>query len=557
MLLIVAMTYRAPKIHLEIQYSGKKPVGILRSSYREDGKIKHKQFGRIPERSLQELKILQLALRGHVISADSPDAFKIIKTKEYGASCAILRTIEKLELDKILYSRSEPWVDSVMAMIAGRILFAGSKLSLCNEYKNTSLWEQVGIMDRPDVEEHCYAAMDRLLERQHLIQKALAKKHLQGGSLVLYDITSSYMEGKYENSELVTYGYNRDGKSKHEQIVIGLLCNKEGCPVGVEVFSGNTKDESTVVEKIREVKEKYGVTNIIFVGDRGMVTRSNLEKLKNEENLRTITALKRNEINELLNRDVIQLSLFDERNIIEIKDPDHKDKRYCLCRNPLSAERNKKTRDRLLELTKDALDKIANYKKSTKVETLGARIGKALSKWKMEKFVQWEVILDKEKEQSNQHKVIWKFDDQKIKDAEALDGCYIITTNVPAQEMSAQEVVASYKRLTLVEQAFSQLKTLSLEVRPVYHKTDDRIRAHVFLCMLSYYVQWHMQQALAPILARNGNGKNREQTFSNIISTLKQITRNTVSVKGAEFEQITTPNKEQEEILKLLSVTIK
>jgi hypothetical protein len=300
-------------LHLEIQTSRKSPVGLLRTSFSENGQMKHTQHGRITGCSLQQLKILQLAFRERVVPVDDPQAFKILGSREYGASCSILAVAKQLGLHRVLYSRAEHWVSSALAMIIGRLVYAASKLSLCNHYPNTCLWELCGIEEAPDVDVHCYEPMDKLLQRQGAIQSTLARRHLNGGHLVLYDITSVYFEGEYKDSERVTFGYNRDGKKGREQIVVGLICNAQGCPVGVEVYAGNTKDETTVIDKVHEIKASYGIEKIIFVGDRGMITRSNIEALKDEEDLQTIGALTHGEMRTLLKEKVIALDLFDER----------------------------------------------------------------------------------------------------------------------------------------------------------------------------------------------------------------------------------------------------
>ena len=266
------MQTRHGNLHLEIQTSRKSPVGILRTSFRGSGKMKHTQHGRITGCSLAQLKILQLAFRERVVPMDDPDAFRILNSREYGASYSILAIAKQLGLHQVLYSRPEPWVNSLVAMIVGRLVYAGSKLSLCNHHPNTALWELCGIAGQPDVDVHCYEPMDKLLQRQSAMQKNLARRHLNEGHLVLYDITSIYFEGEYKASELVKFGYNRDRKKGREQIVVGLICNGQGCPVGVEVYSGNTKDETTVFDKVHEIKRDYGIKKIIFVGDRGMVT---------------------------------------------------------------------------------------------------------------------------------------------------------------------------------------------------------------------------------------------------------------------------------------------
>lgn len=550
------MRTKKGSMYLEIQTSRKSPVGILRSSFREEGKIKHKQFGRITHCTLEQLKMLQLAFQEKVIPKDAHEAFKIIESKEFGASYAILQFLKNIHLDTTIYSRNEHWVQAVLAMIVGRIIYAGSKLSLCNQFANTSLWELCGCDTKPDVEKQCYLPLDTLLHRQKSIQKKLAKKHFSQSHLVLYDITSSYFEGAYTESDIVSFGYNRDGKKGHEQIVIGLLCTAQGCPIGLEVYPGNTKDETTVIDKVNEIKSQYTLEKIIFVGDRGMITQSNRDALSTVDDLKTITALTHGEIKTLLTRSVIQVDLFDETAIHEVIDPEDTARRYVLCRNPSVAHQEKSVRETLLQLTRDHLGAIANYKKSVRVEQLGARVGKVLSKYKMGKFVKWEVVADTEQPVSRNHRLRWHFDEEKIAYEKRFDGCYIITTDVPQEEMTKQEVVTAYKNLGLVEQAFRNLKTVQLEVRPTFHKKDDRIRAHVFLCMLAYYVQWHMHQKLKPLFEADGKGGDRRWTFKNVVETLSAITRSKVQVNGVTFYQKSEVTDEQKNILDLLGITL-
>ena len=543
-------------LHLEIQTSRKCPVGIVRTSFRENGKMKHTQHGRITGCTLQQLKLLQRAFREQVIPRDDPEAFKILHSREYGASYVILALAKQLGLPQALYSRREPWVNSLLAMIVGRLVYAGSKLSLCHHAPNTCLWELCGIEGQPDVESHCYAPMDSLLQRQGAIQKKLARRHLNAGHVVLYDITSVYFEGEYNTSELVKFGYNRDGKKGHEQVVVGLICNAQGCPVGVEVYAGNTKDETTVIDKVQEIKRDYGIENVIFVGDRGMITQSTIEALKDEADLQTIGALTHPEMRSLLQVKVIELDLFDDRKIHEVTDPSEPSRRYCLCRNPITAQRESETRQRLLDLTTTALQGIAAYQRKTTVEKLGARVGKVLAKYKVGKFIQWSIEPDPADPSSREHRLRWSIDTAKVAQEKSLDGCYIISTDVDQAQMNTLDVVNAYKSLTFVERAFRNLKTVQLEIRPVYHKTDGRIRAHVFLCMLAYYLQWHMEQRLAPLFEADGVGENRRWTFRGVIDCLAQITRNRVSVNGAEFYQNSTPTPEQEQILRLLEVSM-
>ena len=520
-------------------------MGVLRSSFRQGDKIQHANHGRITGLALDQLKLIQAAFRGEVVPKDSPQAFQTLNSREYGASHALLQLAKELELDRALYSRNEPWVQDCLAMIVGRVVYAGSKLALSNLWKNTALWELCGVQGPVDVEDHCYLPMDRLLERQQAIQRTLAGKHLKNAHLVLYDITSTYFEGAYAQSEIVLFGYNRDGKKGHEQVVLGLLCNAEGCPVGVEVFAGNTQDASTVVTKIQELRRNYGLKEITFVGDRGMVTQANTEQLEGVEGLHTISALTHRQILELVERKVIQAELFDEQRIAEVLDPAKPKQRYCLCRNPQSGVRETTTRQRLLDRTREALDKIVGRKKKGSTEKLSAQVGKILAHYKMGKFVAWQIEAGRLK---------WQFKEAHIEQEKLFDGCYIVSATVPKEQMNQDQVVGAYKNLSVVEQAFRNLKTVSLEIRPVYHKKDERIRSHVFLCVLAFYVQWHMQQRLQPLFEADGEGKNRQWTVENVIERLRSIRKQRVKVAELEFDQVTQPDQEQQKILDLLKM---
>ena len=534
-------------VHLEIQRHRRHYYGLIRSSYREKGQVKHTTHGRLTGMSLSELKLIQAAFRGDVIPKGSADGFRTTESKEYGASRAVLWLARELGLDRAIYSRREDWVEDCLAMIAGRVVNAGSKLALSQQWKNSALWELCGTEGPVDVDRHCYAAMDRLLTRQKAIEQTLAQRHLKEGHLVLYDITSSYFEGVYADSELVLFGYNRDGKRRHEQMVIALVCNEEGCPVGVEVFPGNTQDASTVPEKIAQIQNNYGVKKILFVGDRGMITQANAQKVRGIDGLNTISALTHRQIVDLLVRKVITPELFDEKRILEVIDPEDPGRRYELCRNPFTAQRETTTRQNLLDVTRKALDKIAQAKRKNTREKIGARVGRILQKYKMGKFVNWEV---------QDGRLSWHFDEEKIAAELLLDGCYVITTDAKPEQVDSLKTVESYKRLRLVEMAFRNLKTVQLEVRPVFHKTDDRIRAHVFLCVLAYYLQWHMNQRLQPLFASDGLGKNREWTFENVIARLKALRREKVQLAGAEFHQVSVPEPDQQRILDLLGIKL-
>jgi transposase len=534
------MNRKSNSYHLDIQTHRKNPYGLLRNSYREDGKVKKETICRFSGLTLDQLRAMQAAIQGKMIAKED---FKITSSREYGASYACVALMKELGLHTDIYSRpAEEWVRSSLAMIAGRLVYAGSKLSLSHCGSYSALWEVCGIEQSVDVNVHCYDAMDMLLERQDAIQKKLAKKHLANGALVLYDITSSYMEGEYDDSDLVAFGYNRDQKRGHEQIVISLLCAKDGCPVAVEVFRGNTKDETTVLNQISKIRERYGIEKVIFVGDRGMVTQARYEQLDHEA-VKVVSALTHNSIRKLCEKEIVQMGMFDEKSIVEVIDGEA---RYCLCKNPDTAAREATTRQALLKKTTEELDKIIAGTKKTK-DSKEIRAGKVVNKYMMGKFIAFE---------GQGESLRYTVDMAKVEEEARLDGCYVIFTDVPQLDMTAVEAVESYMSLMQVEQAFRNMKTVRLEIRPVYHKTDDRIRCHVFICMLAYYIMWHMKQRLLPLFHDDGVGPNRRFTFEYIIESLKSIRIDTVEVCGAMSRLVTTPSDEQYSILRLLKLAI-
>jgi transposase len=531
---------KSNSFHLDIQTHRKNPYGLLRNSYREDGKVKKETICRFTGLSIEQLRAMQAAIQGKAIMLDD---FKIIQSREYGASAACVALAKKLGLHTDIFSKpSEEWARSCLAMIVGRLAYAGSKLSLSHCGSYSALWETCGIDGPIDVDSHCYYSMDKLLERQGAIQKNLARKHLTDGCLVLYDITSSYMEGEYEDSDLVEFGYNRDRKRGHEQIVISLLCSKDGCPVAVEVFEGNTKDDTTVLDKVNEIRELYGLEKIIFVGDRGMVTQVRYEQL-NHEAVKVVSALSHGAIQSLLDKKTIQLGMFDENDVIEVIDGEL---RYCLCKNPDMATKETATREALLAKTKMELDKIVASKRKAK-NSKEIRAGKVVNKFKVGKYFIFE---------GNGDGLKYTVNEAKIEQETSLDGCYIVFTDASQEDMDAVETVENYKSLMHVEQAFRNMKTVRLEIRPVYHKKDERIKCHVFICMLAYYVMWHMNQRLKPIFEADGVGKKRKLTFDYIIEALKCIRKETVEVCGNTSSIITVPTAEQKRILDLLEVEI-
>ena len=534
------MKRKSDSYHLEIRTNRNKPVGLLRNSYREDGKVKKETICQFTGLSLEQLQLIKASIQEKTVMKEE---FKIISSREYGASFTCLSVLKELGLHSAIYSRvSVDWVKSALAMIIGRIVFAGSKLALsvCGAY--SSLWEICGLPGDIDVNTHCYEAMDKLFARQETIQRSLAEKHLHEGTIVLYDITSCYMEGEYANSQLVDFGYNRDRKRGTEQIVISLLCSKDGCPIATEVFRGGTKDETTVLDKIKELGAKYSLKKVIFVGDRGMVTQAKYEQIDHEL-IKVVSALNHSKIKQLADKGTIQLSMFDKSNIVEVLDGNM---RYMLCHNPVMAEKEATTRRTLLAKTTEELDKIIASTRKTK-NPKAVRAGKVVNKYKMAKFVVFEGADDN---------LTYKLNDTKIKEESELDGCYIVFTDASEDDLTAIETVNTYKCLIQVEQAFRSLKTTALEIRPVYHKTDSRIKCHVFICMLAYYVMWHMRQRLVPLCEADGVGKDRRYSFGFIIETLKAIRCETIQFMDTQTSVITTPNKEQAQILKLLGVAL-
>lgn len=541
---------KANKFHLEIQTHRKNPYGLIRTTYRdENNKIIHKTVSRITGLDFQTLKLIQAAMQGNVVLKED---FSITRSREYGASCALLQLAKELGLDRILYSRtSELWVRDCLAMIIGRVIYAGSKLSLTTVSKDSCLWELCGIMETNiDVNHHCYEAMDELLKRQETIQKKLARKHLNDNAIILYDITSSYLEGEYQDSSLVEYGYNRDKKRGHAQIVIGLICNKDGCPVAVEVFKGNTKDENTVQNKIHEIKDMYGVKDAIFVGDRGMVTKTQFDIMQEDEKdyIKTISALTHARLKELCAENNIQVTMLDKVNVIEVTMPEQEGIRYAVSWNPVRAEKDKDTRQKLIQKTETELEKVVALKRKKTDGEMGIRVGKVINKYKVGKYFKVSI---------ENGKLTYSLDQAAIDEDEKFDGFYAIFTDVDEKDMTIQEALESYRKLVFCEQSFRNLKNPQLAIRPIFHRNDDRIKCHVFICMLSYYLLWHMNQRLSPLTKEDDDGKNQKYTVKHIIERLKSIRKEEIDFSDIKTEIITEPDEEQQQFLDLIGVKIK
>jgi len=519
---------------------------LIRETYREDGKVKHRTLANI-----SKLPDAEIALVRQVISNNGMadlDQIATRSSKEFGGSFAFLELARDIGLDKTIYSRAEPWRQNALAMIVGRILFQGSKLGLVNLFADTALWELCGHGEdsRPGVREDCYEALDQLLARQPSIQRKLAEKHLADGCLVLYDLTNIWLEGEYAESELAAYGRGKGGKHGYKQIAIGLIANREGCPVAVEVFSGNTSDQSTVWGQAQKLAGTYGVQEVVLAGDRGVLTPKRIEEV-NRLGFKTLTALTHPQIQDLLEKRNVQPTLFDDTALVELVDPDNETLRHILCKNPETMRRETATRQSLIGTVTEQLGKIARVSKKRDPQTVCARVGALLGKYKIGKFFTWHV--------DENGRLAFALDEARVAAEEALDGCYVIRSDASARAMNKEEAVAGYMALRHVETAFRNLKTVSLEMRPVYHKTDDRIRAHVFLCFLAYHLQWHAQQRLKPLFDADGTHDQRRWSMPVVIERLKSLRREQLLVNNIPVRHLRTqPDPEQQQILDCLGV---
>ena len=520
---------------------------LIRESYRDkSGKVKHRtiaNISKLPPEHIYELKKILKGDRGGIRSCDISTGISY----EYGGSYVLRELAREIGLDKAIYSRKEEWREDVLAMIIGRILYQGSKLSLTNHYLDTGLWEVCGHRYgvRPDVEKHCYKALDELLSRKKLIERNLSRKHVGNGCVVIYDITNAWFEGDYNNSEKVRYGKSKDNKCGYKQISLGLLTTREGCPVGVEIFCGNICEQKTLVGQIKKLKEEYGIEEAVFVGDRGMVTSKRVEELS-EEGYSMITAVTHCELKRLIEGKEIQMELFDEKNITEIEDREN-GIRYMLCRNETEMRKERETRNSLIEKVKLLLGKKSEVKRKRNVQKVASSVGKIFQKYPVEKFFEWHV--------EEGGKLYWRVKEEKIAEEEKLDGCYAVKTTVSSKNMSKEEVVANYGSLQKVEQAFRNMKTVILEIRPIYHKTDRRIEAHIFLVMLAYYLQYHLMQRLKVLFENDGTGTQRRWSLPIVIERLKAIRKTEVKIKNITVKySVSQPDEEQRYILKLLNI---
>jgi transposase len=475
------------------------PAILLRESYRDGNKIRKRTLANLSDWLPAKVEALRRVLRGDAVVPAERDALSMQRSLPHGHVAAALGTLRKIGLDRLLSQggrQPKQEVALCVAMIVARLLDPASKLAtarlLDDETATCSLGQVLGLAAVD--EQQLYGALDWLIEQQERIEKALAKRHLNNGTLVLYDVSSTYFEGR--TCELAKLGHNRDGKKGKLQIVFGMLCSQEGCPVAIEVFEGNVGDPSTLPTQIAKLKERFKLDRVVLVGDRGMITEARLRETVKPADLDFITALRAPAIRHLVETGELQLSLFDDRDLAEIASSDYPGERLVVCRNPLLAEERARKRRELLAATEEKLRQIQARVRRAKrslrgSDAIGIAVGKVIDRYKMAKHFDI-TITDSD--------LVIERRSKPIDDEASLDGIYVVRTNVTAQVLDSPSVVGAYKGLSNAERAFRSLKTVDIEIRPIHHRNVRRVRAHVLLCMLAYYLEWHMRQALKPIL---------------------------------------------------------
>ncbi|MHC4225111.1 MAG: IS1634 family transposase [Planctomycetota bacterium] len=565
---------------------GSRPAILLREGWREGRRVRKRTLANLSDWPPQKVEALRRLLRDEPLMAPS-EAFAIQRSRPHGHVAAVLGTLKKLGLDRLLAARRGPERDCAVALIASRVLAPDSKLATARtldaESATSTLGEMLGL---ETVEaEDLYAAMDWLEARQAKIEKALAKRHLHDGTLVLYDVSSSYFEGR--TCPLAAIGHSRDGKKGSLQIVFGLLCNADGCPVAVEVYEGNTGDPTTLKDQIEKVRHRFGLSRVVFVGDRGLLTSARIrEELAPVDGLDWVSALRAEQIRKLAeDGGPLQLSLFDRTDLAEIRQPDFPGERLIACFNPLLAAERARKREDLLQATERELEKVAAATRREKralrgQDKIGLRVGKVLGRFKMAKH--FEITI-------TEAAFTYARKTEAIAAETRLDGLYVLRTSVSKKVLGAEDTVRAYKDLAKVERAFRCLKTVDLHVRPIHHRLEQRVRTHVFLCMLAYYVEWHMRRAWAPLLfaeddpqraagrrgspvqpavrSQSAEDKASAKTtpdgetihrFRGLLDHLATLTKNTIQPPGdlPAFDRLTVPTHLQQKAFDLLGLPI-
>ena len=467
------------------------PAILLRQGWREGKKTVKRTLANLSHWPAQKIEALRRLLRDETLVSPQ-ELFTTQQTLPHGHVQAVLGTIRKLGLEAMISAKRCRERDLVVAMITQRLLDPCSKLATTRAWHTTTLAEELGVQEA--TEDDLYQAMDWLLERKERIEQKLAGRHLANGCLVLYDVTSSYYEGR--TCPLARFGHDRDGQKGRPIIVYGVMTDKEGCPISVQVYPGNTGDPKTVVDQVNKLRQKFGLSRVVLVGDRGMLTQPQINKIKQQSGWGWITALKSVAIRKLVQQGSLQLSLLDERNLAEITSPDYPGERLMACHNPLLAEERERKRRELLEATEKGLTKIGKEvarrkKKPLEAAEIGLKVGKVLGHYKMGKHFEYTI---------GEGSFQWKRQEDSIQQEAKLDGIYVLRTSESRERLSPEATVRSYKSLSEVERAFRCLKGMELRVRPIHHRTEQRVPAHIFLCLLAYYVEWHLRRAWAPLV---------------------------------------------------------
>ena len=555
---------------------GSPPAILLRRGYREGGQVRNQTLANLSQWPARKVDLLRRLLRDEPL-AGVDELFEAVASPHHGHVLAVRTAMQRLGFDALLAARPSRERQLVVALVAARILEPDSKLATTRWWHTTTLPALLEVADAD--EDDLYAAMDWLLERQERIEQKLAARHLTEGGLVLYDLTSSYFEGT--TCPLAAFGHDRDGKPGKLQVNYGLLTDARGCPVAVSVYKGNTGDPKTLLPQVARVRERFGIERLVLVGDRGMISDTQITGLRGQAGVDWITALKTGALRALVAGGHLQLGLFDERHLFELRSPAFPGERLVACRNPELAKLRAHTRQDLLAATDKELAKVQRLVARGRLRgraDIGIRVGKVINKYKVAKHFQLEIHddrLDVSRKAA------------QIAAEAALDGVYVIRTSVPPERLDAADTVRSYKQLSVVERAFRSLKTLDLKVRPIYHRLEERVRAHIFLCLLAYYVEWHMREAWRPLLfadedqaakrtrdpvapAQRSAGALRKvhakvlddgtpvHSFSTLLKALSGIVRNVCRRRGADpteptTEIVTTPSPAQQRAYELLN----
>ena len=466
-----------------------RPTYLLRESLREGKRVRKRTLANLSALSDAQIAAIRRVLRGEGLVPPS-HLFEVTASRACGHVQAVAVAMRQLQMERLLAARPAPERDRVLALIAARIVSPNTKLATSRQWHSTTLAQDFGVAEAD--EDDLYGAMDWLLAHQHSIQKKLAARHLAEGGLVLYDLSSSYFEGL--TCPLAKLGYSRDGKKGLLQVNYGLLTDARGCPVAVSVYEGNVADSQTFLPEVERLRTSFGIERMVVVGDRGMISSKAIAELRQEAGVDWITALKSTSIRGLLEQGHLQLGLFDERNLVELDSPDYPGERLVACRNPELSKLRAHKREDLLASTERNLEKVRERVRAGRLagqDQIGVAVGSVINQYKVAKHFALAI------EDAALH---WSRNAESIRAEAALDGIYIIRTSVPAERMDGPECVRSYKALAQVERAFRSLKTVDLKVRPIHHRTAARVRAHILLCMLAYYVEWHMREAWRELL---------------------------------------------------------